>query len=546
MSIFRLWFSGGVHPELVKTNLTHPLLATQQISNRGRSSGAYFKGGTFQWRPAVHALSILLLRTKLHVVNVGEPILEGWVGSPAYSLEYAIRKCPDWILEMFGRAENSGEPLVRRLIRRSNSGARRNGPVALSFGFGASAEIQYEIYIDDVLIQERDQLTALLARLEDSWPIRSPDAVPLKLAHNNLDAKSKQASTNVDPFVSFFQQPLREEILFSLRSLNIFTRDGAKKILSEIHDSLAAVGTVGIGRGFGEEIDEGLVESDRFIAQSDEIVPTRIELEVKKMRIWHVPVANAHNALFYQVLNRGRFPLTIDINYLHTGDMLTKICKGAEKELPEIISLGAYGAGVVLKDFSDRGYVPFMIAPKVGVRIVTPRKDSKSAMQNGKLSGVSMLMLNLPSSSSLYRDTLTKRGVLTSNSVSETFFTPEQLQSVLDARVKDARIFLPFPNHILCTRLFDYEYCDNQWISDSYQNGLILVRRSVLANKNLAALLKYEIVQSWIELQSGGATLDNIIRYFLTDPAYSNGMKRYVGWGTEADRNAATKLAINQ
>jgi hypothetical protein len=60
-----------------------------------------------------------------------DPLLVGDRGSYAASLDYAISKETHWLVDVFGLSE--GEvPNFRRVFKRTNSGRKRSGPVAVS------------------------------------------------------------------------------------------------------------------------------------------------------------------------------------------------------------------------------------------------------------------------------------------------------------------------------------------------------------------------------------------------------------------------------
>ncbi len=108
----------------------HPLLENTLHSLRGRAQIPGF--GVFTWSSAVSALCLLFLQSR---VNRGEArpgiaLLQGNKGTAASSLDYAISKKPNWILDMFG-TDSHGQPILRRLISRRNSEMKRPGPVSL-------------------------------------------------------------------------------------------------------------------------------------------------------------------------------------------------------------------------------------------------------------------------------------------------------------------------------------------------------------------------------------------------------------------------------
>jgi hypothetical protein len=127
---FKLHFVGDEDPSLFQT--VYMIGGRRIHAVRGKTSGAFAGQGSFHWSIAVRALSVLALRTLM--ASRGhpcDPILVGDKGSYAASLDYAISKETHWLLDVFGVSD--GEvPNFRRVFKRTNSGRKRSGPVAVS------------------------------------------------------------------------------------------------------------------------------------------------------------------------------------------------------------------------------------------------------------------------------------------------------------------------------------------------------------------------------------------------------------------------------
>jgi len=131
MDYLKLHFVGDQDPSLFQTEC---LIGGRRIhAVRGKTSGAFAGQGSFHWSVAVRALSVLAIQTSMTVLgHPSDPILVGDRGSHAASLDYAISKETHWLLDMFGVSD--GElPNFRRVFKRTNSGRKRSGPVAVSF-----------------------------------------------------------------------------------------------------------------------------------------------------------------------------------------------------------------------------------------------------------------------------------------------------------------------------------------------------------------------------------------------------------------------------
>ena len=167
---FSLNFVAG---ELVETCFSQSLIPTPLRAVRGKSSGAFFNCGSFQWTSAVQALSVLFIRAAIDHLR-GNPSLtplSGERGSLAASLDYAIAKEPEWIIEMFG-TDSKATPLIKRLVRLSNSNQKRPGPVAVSLNDRFFPASSIEIRISGVLIQSDATMENLIEQIEKAYAAR--------------------------------------------------------------------------------------------------------------------------------------------------------------------------------------------------------------------------------------------------------------------------------------------------------------------------------------------------------------------------------------
>jgi len=160
-------------PTLEKVRFKHPLLTEpERNSIRGKSAGAYRGYHTFQWTPAVQALCLLFLRTRLCRTGRGSAspgeVLSGGAGSPASSLDYAVSKQPLWLLDMFG-IDKQGNPLVRRILDRTNPERKRGGKVCIGVNPSHIASRDIHIRVAEREIADPAALAALADEIEANW-----------------------------------------------------------------------------------------------------------------------------------------------------------------------------------------------------------------------------------------------------------------------------------------------------------------------------------------------------------------------------------------
>lgn len=130
MDVFKLHFVGQAEPSLFQTEFV--LGSTRCSAVRGKTSGAFAGHGSFHWSIAVRALAVLAIKTSMAARgHPCEPILVGEKGSLAASLDYAISKETHWLVDVFGHSDGR-TPNFKKVFKRTNSGRKRIGPVAIS------------------------------------------------------------------------------------------------------------------------------------------------------------------------------------------------------------------------------------------------------------------------------------------------------------------------------------------------------------------------------------------------------------------------------
>ena len=165
----KLLFFSGANIELIRVdfaNGSHPTIT----SIRGKTNGAYRGAGTFQWSSAVRGMASIFLRAKLSAnLHPVEPMLSGEERSLAASLDYALTKRPNWLLDMFGVSRN-GAASARRLFKVSNSHRKRPGPVSLSLNVYACPPHGIEIFLDGKPVQTPEVFRQMIASVESYHP----------------------------------------------------------------------------------------------------------------------------------------------------------------------------------------------------------------------------------------------------------------------------------------------------------------------------------------------------------------------------------------
>ena len=166
-NLLALKFYNSDKPELVETIFYNSSTETTRKCIRGVNTVNRCTG-SFPWSSAVKSFCLLVLKTKLNEASFRASYLEGLRGSPASSLDYAISKQPQWLLDMFG-VKSSGRAIIKSLVCRENSERKRPGPTRISFRKSKILPSSICIYLDGVKMDSRPDLLELESRLKAAW-----------------------------------------------------------------------------------------------------------------------------------------------------------------------------------------------------------------------------------------------------------------------------------------------------------------------------------------------------------------------------------------
>lgn len=181
-STLSLYFASSRQTELTRSEFTQRHHPTPLLSVRGKTNGAYQGAGTFQWSTGVRGVCSLALKTILASLPEAasiQPYILGEKETLAASLDYAISKQPDWIVEMFGR-DKVGQAFAKRLFYRTNAERKRAGPVVVAFNEHILSPENISIILDGKMIRDCRTLALLASHVE----------------HQGKDVKSLKKSRN--------------------------------------------------------------------------------------------------------------------------------------------------------------------------------------------------------------------------------------------------------------------------------------------------------------------------------------------------------------
>jgi hypothetical protein len=164
MYSLKLYFVGSEEPALFQTEFVYGL--SKAICVRGKTGGAFTGRGSFHWSSAVRGMCLLAIKTCMASHGYDEdPVIFGEQGSLAASLDYALSKETVWLVEIFGTNDEES-PNFRRLFKRTNSGRKRLGPVAVSLSKSLQEKGAIEVILNGSALTAEEEFRGLLSTLQ--------------------------------------------------------------------------------------------------------------------------------------------------------------------------------------------------------------------------------------------------------------------------------------------------------------------------------------------------------------------------------------------
>lgn len=236
MSRLKLTFSSISDPELLRIDFQSKE-GELFVSLRGK---ALSDSASFQWSIAAHALAIFFTSAIERIK--GDPTLQGESGSAAASLDFALSKQPEWLLNAFGH-DSEGNSNLRSIVRRSNSNLKRPGPVVLRLNELELPSSEISIFIGNLQLQTRDECINLIQSLNKSFETR------VKRSTRRLESDGLTIKENA------WECIVREELWKMLRGTNIFCRKNLSSKLREISSNPSFTRIAGNGIRLVSDID---------------------------------------------------------------------------------------------------------------------------------------------------------------------------------------------------------------------------------------------------------------------------------------------------
>lgn len=232
-----LQFDDSTTAQLAQVVFT-PSSGESRISYRRKAVMSNADVGSFQWTAAVRAFAVLAVGTRLKIARKEKEqfMLAGEAKSLAASLDYAISKPTEWIVDLFGR-DSSKRTLASKIFRRENTERKLPGPVKIALSNTLQEDGALKIFLGErELVSEADldklyRLINTSARtLSASEDMRWYQSSWFSdLLHKELELGLRETE---------LLQPFELDRLLSLRLLSDKTKQSLTKEISDLKESL--------------------------------------------------------------------------------------------------------------------------------------------------------------------------------------------------------------------------------------------------------------------------------------------------------------------
>ena len=517
--------------ELVETKFMHHLGLEEQNDssdstillcsrNRWNSSGS----GNFTWSPAVRALALLLIRT-VYFQDHARGALVGVGGSAAATLDSALGKRPNWLLDMFGVAAD-GSGRCRELFWRENPERKRPGPVRVELKQSRLPFEHIEICIGGNRIGQPNAILPVLTSLAEGFGGSETEPARSRPAPAPYHKQSPQLRTqqSLESWRDFLKRIFRDEVVSMLRSTPLFSPGGSVESHLEVVQS-PLFGKISGGRPLQ------LAEPALQLSSGARLGILRPHQKLPSLWRSDTPFTVALDVtsipsilLFKLVERRHNFPVHLDYGFIDTTEMVRYMLRGDFPVDVDGCVISVPAAASLISRRVATSFVPLMLFPRVSHRVVSRGKPGQTLSE-----GEYLFMRDIPGTSFFYFDYLQRSGRIGSNRIKKTHMDPDQVFARLQNDEGDVRSVIFFPHYHFNQRFNQCRFLDEGDITRQGIEHLLFISAKTLERRQFVALLDIALRDAWITLQAGDGILDQLIDALIDDDDYMRTLHRCCG-----------------
>ena len=348
---------------------------TERIAVRGKSSYRGDPTGRFQWTSAVKAFAILGLGARLGLSRTPQQnyTIVGEEASAAASLDYAISKPTQWVLDVFGE-DRKGKSFASRAFQRQNSERKRPGPVKIRLSSNILSLNNLVICVGDTEIESEQQLSELLNDVSEQFAKNGDAAVGDLLVHGEftlLDNAPEEFNHNFKSS-QWFKQVVRDDLRRSLRDTSLIEKLGLQESVAALSKILHP-GEREYLRGLHSELERSLPkQAIKYRPLSKESLAAA---HFSSLSVKCSPFATGVISLLMHIRDCLSIPIEIDWSFPGTSSILENLEESHSSHDAFVLS---WGAALKLRASGFlKNYRACALLPRTSFSLVLPSIDSK-------------------------------------------------------------------------------------------------------------------------------------------------------------------------
>ena len=517
--------------QLNKVVYQSPLSPKPRTSIRSREVINQKDTYSFNWTASVRALCIFLVRTKISSFDGHTEYanLAGLTSSPAASLDYALARMSNWIVDMFG-ADKNGAPIARKLIKRINPERKRPGPVILYWNNTVLPSDRICISVDGQQVSELQDLLELESILNQLWTSNTSIVTKSSSYRSNEESVAKLPTApypfNITSVLTHFSAFLKQEIRESLSDLTIFSTEKTAQQVQHItsHPEFLSCGVENLKRI--SKLNNAGIARDRLglmpHKQSEEA-----RFALNGIRIFVPGVCVGTLALLYYLKNFKKYDIDIVYQFAHSNELLEHLRSDKLHRTRDFAVLGIGQTAHLMGSSLSHNFELISFMPKISFHVLS--KSGEGASPSDLNTGDYLFMSNSPSSSQFYFRDLVRRNLIVEKNISVHYMEPDQITAALANADRDLRTLLWFPHYHFNCMFNKCAIIDNPYGGINYKDNFLFCHKELGMRSPTAMALDSAIRDAWLSLRLEPHLLDSIIQLLIMDVDFLRYIARVSG-----------------
>lgn len=494
-------------------------LASKQSLYCLRGTNNFRQGqGTFPFSQGVRALVLLCVEYKLGALESRERSLAGEKGSLAASLDSALSKNSQWLVDMFGSYAD-GSLRARRLVRRHNPERKRPGPVEIFVNQTILPAQSITIEVGNVVAQTEEQLNGLRLLLLDQAKTTTPR---LAIKRKVVEFEERVPIT---PLTSLFRDAFEEEIAFGLRSISLYDRKTSIFTLKRAFENPSYQVLSRQTDMLNDFIEPQL--PDRLLLGLVEMKESALAIQrLGAINIAMVAPEIGSIALVSLLRERYAIDIKAEYHFAHGAELLETILdSGAEPPMLCVVPLAA--TNKCWQGRFAKLYSPVMLMPESTKKVIAGVRDSKREPQSHSY------FVRQHTTASFFYDDLRRNKLAGKRIDTENLLYFVEASRILREGAGEARAVLWFPFHKFNLWFNDCTEVSVPWLPNRHPtNSILFMRRDLKDGRQNARHFSALVRSCWLSLLERPSNVGELASQLSGDLNYLQTLRRIGGLHT--------------